>query len=65
MGFFKLLNDAMDDPTIRLLVELIDRATNWGRFGRAFQTPMDGSEIALRLREVADMHPTCPLSLRF
>lgn len=64
MGFFKLLNDAMDDPTIRLLVELIDRATNWGRFGRAFQTPMDGSEIVLRLREVADMQPDLPVILK-
>jgi hypothetical protein len=64
MGFFKLLNDAMDDPTIRLLVELIDRATNWGRFGKAFQTPMDGSEIAFRLREVADMQPDMPVILK-
>jgi hypothetical protein len=61
MSFFKLLNDALDDPTTRLLVELIDRATNWGRFGKAFQTPMDGSEIALRLREVADTQPDMPL----
>jgi hypothetical protein len=64
MGFFKLLNDAMDDPTIRLLVELIDRATNWGRFGKAFQTPMDGSEIVLRLREIADMQPDMPVILK-
>jgi hypothetical protein len=64
MGFFKLLNDAMDDPTIRLLVELIDRATNWGRFGKAFQTPMDGSELVLRLREIADMQPDTPVILK-
>ena len=72
MGFFQLLNDALfqllnnalKDSTIRLLVELIDRATNWGRFGRAFQTPMDGSEIVSRLREVADMHPDFPTILK-
>jgi hypothetical protein len=63
-ALFQLLNDALKDSTIRLLVELIDRATNWGRFGRAFQTPMDGAEIALRLREVADMHPDLPVILK-
>ncbi len=61
MGFFKLLNDALKDPTIRLLVELIDRATNWGQFGRAFQTPMDGTDLLLRLREMVDMRPDTPL----
>jgi hypothetical protein len=63
-ALFQLLNDALKDSTIRLLVELIDRATNWGRFGRAFQTPMDGAEIALMLREVADMHPDLPVILK-
>jgi hypothetical protein len=63
-ALFQLLNDALKDSTIRLLVELIDRATNWGRFGWAFQTPMDGAEIALRLREVADMHPDLPVILK-
>jgi hypothetical protein len=63
-ALFQLLNDALKDSTIRLLVELIDRATNWGRFGKAFQTPMDGAEIVLRLREVADMHPDLPVILK-
>jgi hypothetical protein len=44
-------------------VELIDRATNWKKFGWAFYTPMDGAEIVLRLREVADMHPDLPVIL--
>jgi hypothetical protein len=64
MGFVKLLNNALDDPTIRLLVELIDRATNWERFGGAFRTPMDGSEIVSRLREVADIRPDFPTILK-
>lgn len=64
MGFVKLLNDALEDPTIRLLVELIDRATNWERFGGAFQTPMDGTDIVLRLREIVDMRPDTPLILK-
>jgi hypothetical protein len=63
-ALFQLLNDALKDSTIRLLVELIDRATNWERFGGAFQTPMDGSEIVSRLREVADMHPDFPTILK-
>jgi hypothetical protein len=63
-ALFQLLNDALKDSTIRLLVELIDRATNWGRFGKAFQTPMDGAEIVLRLREIADMHPDMPVILK-
>jgi hypothetical protein len=64
MGFFKLLNDALKDPTIRLLVELIDRATNWGQFGWAFQMPMDGTDLLLRLREMVDMRPDTPLILK-
>ena len=63
-ALFQLLNDALKDSTIRLLVELIDRATNWERFGWAFQTPMDGSEIVLRLRKVADTHPKMPVILK-
>jgi hypothetical protein len=63
-ALFQLLNDALKDSTIRLLVELIDRATNWKKFGWAFYTPMDGAEIVLRLREVADMHPDLPVILK-
>jgi hypothetical protein len=63
-ALFQLLNDALKDSTIRLLVELIDRATNWKKFGWAFYTPMDGVEIVLRLREVADMHPDLPVILK-
>jgi hypothetical protein len=63
-ALFQLLNDALKDSTIRLLVELIDRATNWKKFGWAFYTPMDGAEIVLRLREVADMHPDLPIILK-
>ena len=63
-ALFQLLNDALKDSTIRLLVELIDRATNWERFGGAFRTPMDGSEIAFRLREVADIRPDFPTILK-
>jgi hypothetical protein len=63
-ALFQLLNDALKDSTIRLLVELIDRATNWERFGWAFQTPMDGSEIVSRLWKVADMHPDLPVILK-
>jgi hypothetical protein len=63
-ALFQLLNDALKDSTIRLLVELIDRATNWGRFGKAFQTPTDGAEIVLRLREIADMQPDLPVILK-
>jgi hypothetical protein len=63
-ALFQLLNDALKDSTIRLLVELIDRATNWRRFGKAFQTPMDGLELALRLRELEDMRPDLPLILK-
>jgi hypothetical protein len=64
MGFIKLLNDALKDPTIRLLVELIDRATNWGQFGWAFQTPMDGTDLLLRLKKMVDMRPDTPLILK-
>jgi hypothetical protein len=65
MGFVKWLNDALDDPTIRLLVELIDRATNWERFGRAFRTPMDGSEIAYQgYGKLRTCVPTCPTTLK-
>ena len=63
-ALFQLLNDALKDSTIRLLVELIDRATNWGRFGWAFRTPMDGSEIVSRLRRVADIRPDFPTILK-
>jgi hypothetical protein len=63
-ALFQLLNDALKDSTIRLLVELIDRATNWKKFGWAFYTPMDGAKIVLRLREVADMHPDLPVILK-
>jgi hypothetical protein len=63
-ALFQLLNDALKDSTIRLLVELIDRATNWRRFGRAFVTPMDGTDLLLRLREVMGTRPDMPLILK-